>query len=319
MPEVVIDCAGAAMGGAARYLKELDVWLERREYAPTVVGRGRPLSARWLLERERLVSKSARRIALNNVGFFRRGGLRVVLLGNALHFATEDELAELGYAMPRALRAQVPIVRAAAERSDVVVVPCRAMGERVLSFRPSLHDRLVVRPHPVAPRPWAGESATGAELLVPILNAPYKRLPWHLQNILEACGSSDLIERIFVTADAADFPTSIAGDPRVMFLGRLSSDELDPYWHRCKAVYFPTQIESFGYPLAEARANGRRVVALDSDQNHEIAGAALAAFIPGDRHGLQAALVDAMSVSVAPDRKMFDPASYFDWLIGVGV
>ena len=73
VPEVVIDCARAAMGGAARYLKELDVWLERRGYAPTVVGRGHPLSARWLLKRERLVPKSARRIALNNVGFFRWG------------------------------------------------------------------------------------------------------------------------------------------------------------------------------------------------------------------------------------------------------
>ena len=307
------------MGGAARYLKELDVWLERRQDAPAVIGRNRRLTARWLLERERLAPKSARRIALNNVGFVRRGGPRVVLLRNALHFATEDELLRLGYAMPRALRAQVPIVRAAAERSDVVVVPCRAMSKRVLSFRPSLHDRLVVRPHPVAPRPWAGSSATGADLLMPIVNAPYKRLPWHLQNILEACGSSDLVERVFVTAEAADFPSSVAGDPRVRFLGRLSSDELDIYWRRCKAVYFPPQLESFGYPLAEARANGRRVVAPDSDQNYEIAGAALAAFIAGDPHSLQAALVDAMSVSVAPDRETFDPSNYFDWLIGVDI
>ena len=92
MPEVVIDCAGAVMGGAARYLKELDVWLERRQGAPAVIGRNRRLTARWLLERERLVPKFARRIALNNVGFFRRGGPRVVLLRNALHFATEEEL-----------------------------------------------------------------------------------------------------------------------------------------------------------------------------------------------------------------------------------
>lgn len=135
-----------------------------------VVGRARTLSPRWLFEREWAVPKAARRIALNNVGFARRGGLRVVLLRNALHFSTEEELARLGYAIPRALEAQVPIVRAMAKRADLIVVPCHAMGVRVLSFLPSLRDRLVARPHPVAPRPWAGASATGAELLVPILN-----------------------------------------------------------------------------------------------------------------------------------------------------
>lgn len=319
VPEVVIDCAGAAMGGAARYLKELDAWLKGQHHAPTVVGRARTLSPRWLLERERTVPKAARRIALNNVGFARRGGHRVVLLRNALHFAAEEELAKLGYAIPRALKLQTSVVRAMAKRADLVVVPCHAMGDRVLSFLPALHDRVVARPHPVAPRPWAGTAATEAELLVPILNAPYKRLPWHLENIIEACGSSDLIERIYVTADAADFPNPIAADPRIVFVGRLRSDELDSYWRRCRAVYFPTQLESFGYPLAEARANGRRVVALDSSQNREIAGPALAPFIAGDSHSLQAALADAMSVSVAPDREAFDPSNYFDWLIGKDV
>ena len=44
-------------------------------------------------------------------------------------------------------------------------------------------------------------------------------------------------------------------------------------WSRCRAVYFPTGLESFGCPLAEARVNGVPVIARDTPQNREIADA----------------------------------------------
>lgn len=317
-PEVVVDCAGAAMGGAARFLRELDLWMDGQSARPTVIGREEPLTARWLLQRERLAPGDVKRIALNNVSFFSGGGERIVLLRNALHFVTAKELASLGYEPPRSLRAQIPIVRRAARRADRIVVPCHAMAERVVSFIPTVADRLRVRPHPVTPRDWAGAAPDDRDLLVPILNAPYKRLSWHLTNILRALRQTNDVRRIYVTANSDEFPRHLTRDRRLFFVGRLNSAQLDHLWERTVAVYFPTQLESFGYPLAEARANGRRVVAADTAQNHEIAGAALAAFVPGDISSLGAALVDAMSNPVPPDPSAFAPAPYFSWLTGLG-
>ena len=53
-------------------------------------------------------------------------------------------------------------------------------------------------------------------------------------------------------------------------------------WARSRVIYFPTEIESFGYPLAEARVHGQPVIAPDTEQNREIAGAALFGFTIGE-------------------------------------
>jgi glycosyltransferase involved in cell wall biosynthesis len=312
---VVVDCAGAAVGGAARFLKELDAWLASSQAKATVIGRGEPLNALWLARRELRVARRAKRVALNNVSFVGRGGTRTVLLRNALHFAASSELKSMGYTLPRSLRAQVPIVRRAAQRADVVIVPCTAMAERVCKFVPALEERIIVRPHPVAQRPWAGENPDGADLLMPILNAPYKRLPWHLARVLAASTESGRIHRVHVTARAEEFPPELRRDPRVNFVGALDAAELDTYWRASRAVYFPTQLESFGYPLAEARASGRHIVAVDTPQNREIAGPALAGFSPDSVDSLAAALDLAMCQTVTPDRRTFDPSRYFEWLL----
>lgn len=315
--QVVVDSAGAFMGGAARFLGELESYVERRNCPGlTIIGRGRGLSPTWLLERERQAPRSAQRIALNNVSFSRSGGTRIVILRNALHFAEPDELAALSYRPPKAMKIQTQVVRAAARRADVVVAPCAAMAERVLRYLPSVSGHIVVRPHPVTPRDWAGTPAPACDLLVPVLNAPYKRLPWHLKNILDAYDIAGLRGRIHVTAVRDEFPEEVGGDERLNFVGRLNQAALDRYWQDSRAIYFPTQLEAFGYPLAEARANGRRIIALDTPQNREIGGAALAPFATGNVESLAAAIREAMEVRVIPDLDKFDADPYFDWLLG---
>lgn len=300
------------MGGAARFLAELDHFLALSGRTNVdVIGRGQPLSPHWLVRREQQAVRNAHRIATNNVGFLTPGGWRTVLLRNALHFATDMELASVQFRLPRTLALQAKVVQATCRWADRIVVPCVAMAERVNTFLPSVADRLVVRAHPVTPKPWAGSTPLGGELLLPILNAPYKRLAWHVQNILEAASVGGSLQRVHVTADRAEFPLAIRHDPRVNFVGRLSAGQLDEYWKRCRAIYFPTEIESFGYPLAEARANGRRVVALNTGQNQEIAGKALAGFTRGSISSLAAALDEAMQTTVPVDRETFDPTAYF--------
>ena len=105
-------------------------------------------------------------------------------------------------------------------------------------------------------------------------------------------------------------------DPRIEFLGRIDQRELRLAWARSRAIYFPTGLESFGYPLAEARACGMPVIARDTAQNREIAGPALCGFTLGDPISLGRAVASAMKAEVQPDPEPFDPDSYFDWLLG---
>ena len=81
-----------------------------------------------------------------------------------------------------------------------------------------------------------------------------------------------------VTAHAAEVPAAIACHPQVELVGRLPCSELREMQARSRAIYFPTGLESFGYPLAEARVSGQPVIARDTAQNREIAGPALCGY-----------------------------------------
>ena len=73
-------------------------------------------------------------------------------------------------------------------------------------------------------------------------------------------------------------------------MGRLPHSELRDLQARSRAIYFPTDLESFGYPLAEARVSGQPVIARDIAQNREIAGPALCGYTLGDLDSLRQAV-----------------------------
>lgn len=314
----VVDAAGAQMGGAAKFLGELRSYLSKNPRTPVqLIGLDCSLDPRWLVRREVVARGSRARIALNNVGFgFGEG--KVTLLRNALHFASPEELAALHYRPTQTMRAQTGIVRAAAQRSDRLVVPCGAMAERVVAHAPRLASKLVVRPHPVSQASWASTVDRPTDevpsILMPILNAPYKRLHEHLERLLGALDAAGMPATVVVTAHRHEFPGS-AGDPRARFTGPLRGTDLEACWQRANAVYFPTQLESFGYPLAEARVNGIPVVALDTCQNREIAGAALRPFQESLPGSLAAAVHSALMRPAEADPVPFSPQAYFDWLL----
>ena len=129
-------------------------------------------------------------------------------------------------------------------------------------------------------------------------------------------GSLDDSVRMIVTADAAEVPSSLAASPRLHFAGRLGLSQLNDLRARSRAVYFPTGLESFGWPLAEARVHGQPVIARDTAQNREIAGSALYGFVPGDPDSLRQATESALAAQVTPDPAPFDPDAYFDWMLG---
>jgi glycosyltransferase involved in cell wall biosynthesis len=299
------------MGGAARFLDELKRWLSKGQHPEVrLVGEGRSLSPHWLVRRD-LTTRSDLRVALNNVSFVGRGERRT-LLRNALHWLTDDERAQHAAGLPRSFAAEVRIVRATARRADRLVVPCSAMADRVASVAPHLAGRLVVRHHPLTALPPPDASAP-REILVPVLLAGYKRMDRHLAALLDALDRVAGPEvRVRVTARADDVPAEVGGDPRVDLLGPLSTRDIAEEWRRAAVVYYPTGLESFGYPLAEARASGRHVVAQDSAQNQEIAGPALRGFTVDDPDSLAAAVDAAVATPLPrPDPAPFDPDGYF--------
>jgi glycosyltransferase involved in cell wall biosynthesis len=314
---VTVDVAGARMGGAARYAAELRGYLQRTARPDVrVIGGTRRVEPSWLLRRELGTRGPGRRVALNNVSFVAPGGERWALLRNALHFLTDAEARNLDEGLLASVRRDIAVVRLSARRADTIVVPCSAMAERVVYHLPSLRSRLIVRPHPVSADAVARQRRDPA-ILCPVLFASYKRMEVRLTDLLKVIGQhGDRNVRVRITANPADLPHSLTTAPNVECLGRLDQAALRDVWARSRAIYFPTALESFGYPLAEARVSGQPVIALDTDQNREIAGSALCGFRAGNIRSLYRATVQALTITVTPDPEPFDPDSYFDWLLG---
>jgi glycosyltransferase involved in cell wall biosynthesis len=313
---VTVDIAGAAMGGAARYAAELRAYLVRTGRADVrVIGEAQRVAPLWLVRRE-MTGPAVRRVAVNNVSFVTPGGSRWVVLRNALHFLTTAEAGTLDPALRSSVRREAAVVRLAARRADVLVVPCAAMAERVSRALPAARDRIVVRAHPVSANSVPAMPRDPA-ILCPVLFAPYKRMDERLGELLAAVEeSADPSVRVRVTASPEELPADLAFNPRIEFLSRVGSPELRYAWARSRAIYFPTSLESFGYPLAEARVSGYPVIAQDTPQNREIAGSALCGFQPGDPDSLGHALKLALTADVRPDPAPFDPDAYFGWLLG---
>jgi len=268
------------------------------------------------MRREMVGHSRARRVALNNVGFVAPGGERWTLLGNALHFLTGQEISALDPSLRSVAKRQAAVVRLAARRSDVLIAPCSAMAERVAHVMPTVSKRLVVRMHPVSGR--AGTRiASSQTVLCPIIFEPYKHMPARLAEWLSATeGHIDPSVTMLVTARPSEVPASLAASPRIKLVGRLDLASLRQLWESTHAIYFPPDLESFGFPLAEARAYGLPVIAQVTSQNREIAGHALCGFSVGEPESLLNATELALAKEIRPNPEPFDPMAYFDWMLG---
>jgi glycosyltransferase involved in cell wall biosynthesis len=313
---VTVDVAGARMGGAARYAAELRSYLSRTGRKDVrIIGAARRVHPAWLLQRELAKPGAARRVALNNVSFVAPGCERWTLLRNALHFLTETETSQLDSSLRASVRREAAVVRLSARRADVLVVPSTAMGERVTRALPGVSNRVVVRHHPVSADSVPRQPRDPA-ILCPVLFASYKRMDERLTELLAAINEhGDHSVKVRVTASPEHLSPSLAAHPRIEFVGHLDQKDLRQIWACSRAIYFPTGLESFGYPLAEARVSGQPVIALDTPQNREIAGPALCGFALGDQDSLRIAIGLAMVKDVTPDPAPFDPDAYFDWIL----
>jgi glycosyltransferase involved in cell wall biosynthesis len=316
-PAVIVDAAGGQIGGAARFKVELHRYIATTGRDDVrIIGANRQLDPGWLVRREFGISARRRRIALNNVSFVGPGSERWALLRNPLDFITEEEEAKADSALRGANRRRAAIVHLAARRADVLVVPTAGMAKRVTSVLPRLAERIVVRHHPVT-ADSIPHRPKGPVILCPVLFSPYKGMTERITELVSALdGVTEPDIRLQVTANNPEVPETLVNHPRIDLVGRIDHRALRELWARSSAIYFPPGIESFGYPLAEARVNGQPVIAPDTEQNREVAGSAICGFKVGDTSSLQVAIKQALTVKVEPDPAPFDPTAYFDWLLG---
>ena len=313
----MVDVAGAASGGAARFRSELVSYLGRRpNSALRVLGVGRSLSAAWLLQRE-LIARWSARLAVNSVSFIGPGH-KTVVLRNAWHFARTGDQPPVGMG-GRRLRLEIRIVHSTCQRADVIVTPTHDMADRVASLLPGIAARIKVRPHPLSFKPTLRRPEMAPQapfVFVPILPAPHKDLGSFLRHLDGALSSLGREELIVTTADLHDLPQTLRTSKRVRAVGRQPLDQMPDWYAFCSLVFFPTTVESFGYPLAEARSVGRPVVGVNSAVNREVAGPALFAYELDAPETLCTALEAALGCSsLQPDPSPFAPDEYFDWLI----
>jgi glycosyltransferase involved in cell wall biosynthesis len=76
----------------------------------------------------------------------------------------------------------------------------------------------------------------------------------------------------------------------VRFLGRIPDDDLPAFYNASAVVVLPSYYEGFGYPVAEAMACGRPVIAANTTSLPEVVGNAGLLFEPDDVDGLSNAL-----------------------------
>lgn len=306
--DVVIDVAGASMGGAASYLACLDKFLQQLppSHGVNVIGRGRRLGLSWLAHREWERRGALRTIAANNISFG-SGPERIVLLRNALHFLSDDDVSRIGRPDART-EATARLVRAMARRADVVVVPSRAMRDRVLRPNPGLRDRVVIMNHPVEPPavPRRPRQAV-LRLLCPVLDAPYKALARRLSALTTEVASREDVELRLTTKAEWAQPCR-----NVVALGRLNADELSVQMNEADGIVFPLSIESFGFPMAEGRLRRIPVIAPPGELSEEIAGDAHVPCDFSDVDSIRVAIADAWSKNLPVLKENpFDPDRYF--------
>lgn len=316
--QLCIDVAGGATGGAARFRTELLSYLDSRAPgAVRVIGMGRSLSPPWLVQRE-LAARRDATVALNNVSFV-GPSRKTVLLRNALHFLRPDERAEYLHKV-KGMTNQIRIVHLACRRADLIVVPTNDMAERVVAYLPGVASRVEVRAHPLTFTPSGAKLENlpdGPFILSPALSAAHKDAATYLRRLGTALERLGRDEVIAVTANRNELPLDLQQASWIWPIGPQRVQDMPDWYARSRAIYFPTSVESFGYPLAESRVSGTPAIAIDSTQNREVAGDVLCGY--DDAAGaFERAVTEALdrpAESVRPEPDFFSAVSYFDWLL----
>ena len=244
-----------------------------------------------------------------NFGMFRCPVREVLLVCNALYFSKvyrEVFVPRHNWRMRVAFRLRRWLVRRSAESCDVVMTPTQALLDDLRpAVKVDLHKALV-NPYGVAeegfsPQPVEGATPAPGEGCGPVVRLVYVSLyaeHKNLATLLEAIrllnrdgGRKFLLKTTVNPAwkDAAWTTTyrddlALAGQPGVApwveFVGPFDRAEALRLYRGADIFVFPSLVESFGHPLAEAMAAGLPIAAADTPVNREVCGSAAEYFEP---------------------------------------
>lgn len=275
-------------------------------------------------------------LSLLNFGPSTRRVPQVVLQRNAWYFTRTADLPKKSRLM-NMVRRRVALATCAA--SQMVVVPSRAMAGEVERWLRADHPPVEVVPHGIDYGFWSPSEdnlqwlpqevpATGWPKLVYVSHASAHK--GH-QELLEAAHLlKDQLPDYRLVLTVSDGPGErqedlsrvrqlqvLAGDdPRILFIGRRSRFEIRALYQWADLVVFPSKLESFGFPLLEAMAMGKAVLASGIPSLVELGGGVVRHHAAGDPESIRNEIY-----SLAQDRAACDAmgragrarAGGYDW------
>ena len=167
------------------------------------------------------------------------------------------------------------MIDASVKRADKVIVQTKWMEEAIVNKTGIPGERIKrIMPDIDVPGAYAGgldDLKRPVEFFYPAGNILYKNHSLILDAvaILEERGIKDFSVAFTLAENEADFLACYKKNDRVKYLGKISREEVfDKY--RKGVLIFPSYIETFGYPPAEARAVNGYVLASDTPFSREV-------------------------------------------------
>ncbi len=242
-----------------------------------------------------------------NFGMFRCPVPQLLLLQNALYFSG---MYQQMFLAKHRLRAKTAfwlrrwLIQQSVRNADVVMTPTRAMLDELRAFVEVSPEKAQVNPYEVyspellpsgVTRTTEGTHGDRAVRLIYIsLYSEHKNLSTLLKALplLNRNGTRRFVLRTTAdpTWDAAGWTATQKEDLAlanqrevaqwVEFVGPLDWQQTQDLYQDTDIFVFPSLIESFGYPMAEAMAYGLPIVAADTPVNREIGGESALYFSP---------------------------------------
>lgn len=119
----------------------------------------------------------------------------------------------------------------------------------------------------------------------------------------------DLNNSNFKTIDIEHYKKN----PRVLFLGRISDEQLVKYYSNALAFIFPSIYEGFGLPPLEAQACGCPVLASDIPPHHEVIGESGIFCNPNNPNDIASGMCKILDLSEILKIKGFENAKRFSY------
>lgn len=247
-----------------------------------------------------------------NFGMLRSPVPQALLLQNALYFSDLYQrtlLPRYGWSVRLNFRLRRWLMIESARHAGLVMAPTQALLDGLVRATTVSPAKTLVNPYgvdvpgrggrtqdaPESDNPAAGRKPTDSVRLLYIsLYSDYKNLSTLLKALplLNRNGGRRFALTTTVNPDSETWPVTRAEDlelarsaavaSAVRFTGRLSREQTAAAYGQSDIFVFPSLVESFGFPMAEAMAAGLPIVAAGTEPNREVCGDAAVYFEPFD-------------------------------------